>query len=32
MNEDILNSLGEGVIIVDKDFRVTFFKHAAEII
>jgi PAS domain S-box-containing protein len=32
MNEDILDSLGEGVITVDKDFRVTFFNRAAELI
>lgn len=31
-NKDILDSLGEGVITVDKDFRVTFFNRAAEII
>jgi PAS domain S-box-containing protein len=30
MNKDILDSLGEGVITVDKDFRVTFFNRAAE--
>ena len=32
LNKDILDSLGEGVITVDKDFRVTFFNRAAEII
>ena len=32
MDEDILDSLGEGVITVDKDFRVTFFNRAAELI
>ena len=32
MNEDILDSLGEGVLTVDKDFRVTFFNRAAELI
>jgi PAS domain S-box-containing protein len=32
MNKDILDSLGEGVITIDKDFRVTFFNRAAEII
>ena len=32
MNEDILDSLGEGVITVDKDFRITFFNRAAELI
>jgi len=29
-NEDILDSLGEGVFTVDKSFRVTFFNKAAE--
>jgi PAS domain S-box-containing protein len=32
LNKDILDSLGEGVITVDKDFRATFFNRAAEII
>ena len=32
LNKDILDSLGEGVITVDKDFRVTFFNRAAEMI
>jgi len=32
LNKDILDSLGEGVITVDKDFRVTLFNRAAEII
>jgi PAS domain S-box-containing protein len=32
MNKDILDSLGEGVITVDKDFRITFFNRAAELI
>ncbi len=32
LNKDILDSLGEGVITVDKDFRVTFFNRAAEVI
>ena len=30
MNEDILDSLGEGLITVDKEFKVTFFNRAAE--
>jgi PAS domain S-box-containing protein len=32
LNKDILDSLGEGVITVDKDFHITFFNRAAEII
>ena len=30
MNEDILDSLGEGLFTIDKDFKVTFFNRAAE--
>ena len=29
-NEDILDSLGEGVFTVDKSFRINFFNKAAE--
>jgi PAS domain S-box-containing protein len=29
-NNVILNSLAEGVITVDKDFKITFFNEAAE--
>lgn len=29
-NEEILNSLAEGVLTVDKDFKVNFFNRAAE--
>jgi len=32
LNKDILDSLGEGVITVDKDFRDTFFYCATELI
>ncbi|MCB0289358.1 MAG: sigma 54-interacting transcriptional regulator [Calditrichaeota bacterium] len=28
--EQILNSLGEGIFTVDKNFRINFFNHAAE--
>lgn len=30
LTEEILDSLGEGVITVDQDFRITFFNRAAE--
>ena len=29
-NNVILNSLAEGVVTVDKDFKITFFNEAAE--
>ena len=29
-NDDILDSLGEGVFTVDKSFRINFFNKAAE--
>jgi PAS domain S-box-containing protein len=31
-NEEILNSLAEGVLTVDKNFRINFFNRAAELI
>lgn len=31
-NKDILNSLAEGVITVDKNFKINFFNRAAELI
>ena len=31
-NEDILNSLAEGVLTVDKNFKINFFNKAAELI
>lgn len=30
ISQDILDSIGEGVFTVDKNFRITFFNHAAE--
>jgi PAS domain S-box-containing protein len=30
LNEEILNSIAEGLITVDKNFRINFFNHAAE--
>ena len=30
LNKDILNSLGEGVITIDKNFKITFINHVAE--
>ena len=29
-NEEILNSLAEGVMTVDKNFKISFFNKAAE--
>ena len=31
-NEEILNSLAEGVLTVDKNFKISFFNRAAELI
>lgn len=31
-NKDILDSLGEGLLTVDKEFKITFFNRAAELI
>ena len=30
LTQDILDSVGEGVFTVDKNFRITFFNRAAE--
>jgi PAS domain S-box-containing protein len=32
LNEEILNSIAEGLITVDKNFKINFFNHAAEAI
>jgi PAS domain S-box-containing protein len=31
-NEEILNSIAEGLITVDQNFKINFFNHAAEAI